>query len=539
MSKTTILTIALLIILATTGVLIFQVNWLMKSYSVSREKVRQDISNIFDETIQQHKRQRADSVRILMRKLIRSEKNIRFEFFNYKNGIDIGFRNPGHNTLFNFTVLAKDTAAIKKAPYAFLMQKINAADLDKLLPIYSTLIGTRSYPANGVDEQVANTLMNAFDLYKDTATLNRILKQRLSDEHIPFTGRITYYRDLSKVYSKPVPEQSSNKNHPAHVFSMLIGAGREPLAVQLDHLNNHIRKLNSNGNICYIAKPLLYDINDIITDNIPVLTLSLNIPTRLVLAKMYFNLIASAILLLCVGLCMAYMLRTIIKQKKLADIKADFISNITHELKTPLATALAAVQGMQYFDVLKDAGKTKNYLDTAAGEIKRLSQMINKIISLSVFENTGFKLNPSTFNFKEMLEGIITGQQLRHEKAVNIKLDYQAGEELTGDRQHLQNVMLNLIDNAINYSGSAVHIHILCTYGNGMLQIRVSDNGNGIAPEYQKMIFDKFFRAPGSGARGYGLGLNYVKQILDKHNGSIQLASSGPEGSVFIINLPH
>lgn len=491
MNKTTTRVIALLISLASIGVLIFQVNWLVDSYAVSREKVRQDISDIFDQTIQQHKRQRADSVRVLMRKLIRSEKDIRFEFFDYKNGINIGFRNPEHNTLFNFTVSAKDTADIKKAPYAFLMRKIDEADLDKLLPIYSTLIGTRNYPANTIDEQVATTLMNVFNLYKDTATLNGILKWRLARAYIPFTGRITYYRDLSKVYQKPMPEQAVNKKSSGHVFSMLIGAGRETLALQLDHLNDHIRELNSKGNTCYIARPLLYDINDIITDNIPVLTLSMAIPNRLVLSKMALNIAASALLLLCVGLCMFYMLRTIIRQKKLAAIKSDFISNITHELKTPVATALAAVQGMQYFDVLKDPEKTSNYLDTAANEIKRLSQMINKIISVSVFESKGFQLNPSAFNLKEMLNGIIAGQQIRQEKEISINLDYQAPEELYADRQHLQNVVLNLIDNAINYSGSKVQIHIRCTNVNHTLQISISDNGIGIAPEYRKTIFNQ------------------------------------------------
>lgn len=538
MNKTTTRVIALLISLASIGVLIFQVNWLTDSYRVSREKTRQDISNIVDASIRQHKSQAADSVRKLMSQIIHSDKDFVYGFMMFKGRVSVSFRTPEQNTIIDFPVPEADTFMVKQAPRTFLMRQLSKADLDELYPIYSTLVGTRVYDDESADEKTAVKLMQAFKWYGDTSTLKAIIKRRFQLAGIPFQGSLHYYTDIQKLYHLPVPVEKPGSKTGSQIVEMVLGASRETLARKLDKLNTYVNEVNSRGDRFFTAKPLLYDINDILMDNIPVLALSVSVPGGFLVSKMLFNIIASIVLLLCVGLCVAYMLRTIIKQKKLADIKSDFISNITHELKTPVATALAAVQGLQYFDVLKDPQKTSSYLDTAANEIKRLSLMINKIISVSVFDDKGFQLNPSAFNLKEMLAGIIAGQQIRQEKAISINLDYQAPEELFADRQHLQNVIVNLIDNAINYSGDKVHIDIQCSNINNTLHVRVSDNGIGVAPEYRKTIFDKFSRVPGTNTRGYGLGLNYVKQILERHNGNIALAKTSPDGSVFIINLP-
>ncbi|MEO6520861.1 MAG: HAMP domain-containing sensor histidine kinase [Mucilaginibacter sp.] len=227
------------------------------------------------------------------------------------------------------------------------------------------------------------------------------------------------------------------------------------------------------------------------------------------------------------------------QQKKLADIKNDFISNISHELKTPIATTLAAVQGMQYFDVLKDDKKTEQYLSTASNELERLSAMVTKILNISIFESADFTLNPTEFNLKELIESIIASQEIRQEKPISLTLNYLAAETVFADKTHLYNVIINLIDNAIKYSADKVTISIDCMNIPKGIKLSIQDDGPGIAQEYQKNVFDKFFRVPNPNdhsVKGYGLGLNYVKHIIEKHGGTIAIKSDDT-GSIFIIKL--
>jgi signal transduction histidine kinase len=273
----------------------------------------------------------------------------------------------------------------------------------------------------------------------------------------------------------------------------------------------------------------------------PVLLLSLKAPGAYILKRMLISIVGSLLLMLFLGFCIIYMLRLILRQKKVSDIKNDFISNISHELKTPIATALAAVQGMRYFDIQKDPAKAGQYLDTATAELQRLSLMAGKILNSSVFESSAFTVNPAQFNLKEMIEQIIAGQQLTQPENTTFTLAYTAKELASADKTYLYQAINNLVDNAVKYAGNAPNIRVDCVDVSGGVQISIADNGPGIAKEHQKHIFDKFFRAPqadGHRVKGHGLGLNYVKAIIEKHNGTVTLTKSDNNGSTFTIFLP-
>ena len=315
----------------------------------------------------------------------------------------------------------------------------------------------------------------------------------------------------------------------------------QSLAVKLDLLTAHIDSLNRIGDSIYIAKPILYDVNNIMRSKIPAILLSVKIPTFSIIENMAVSMIGSCMLMIFIGFCVVYMFHTILKQKQLSEIKDDFVSNISHELKTPIATALASIQGLQYFDVLQDTVKTNRYLSTASGEIKRLSLLVDTILNMSIFESSGFRLNPIVFNLKEMLVQLVESQQMRTEKPLNLRLNYTAREEISADKTQLYTVLINLIDNAINYSAKQASIEIDCKDTPDGIEIRVIDNGLGIEKEFQSYIFDKFFRAPSPNdhrIKGYGLGLHYVKSIIEKHRGSVALEKSDTSGSTFSINLP-
>lgn len=265
-------------------------------------------------------------------------------------------------------------------------------------------------------------------------------------------------------------------------------------------------------------------------------------PTSYVLGKMGWLLGSSVLLLVLTTSCFLFMLSTILRQKKLSEIKNDFINNMTHELKTPIATVSAAVEAMQHFGALNDPQKTSKYLSISRNELQRLSDLVEKVLNMAVEEKKEMVLNPEWIKPSDLIGEIISNQQLKATKPVQFELDKQAGEEaIRLDRFHFTNAINNLIDNAINYSGEAVTIRISSNKQDRIWRLSVKDNGIGIPRVYQDAIFDRFFRVPTGNlhpVKGFGLGLSYVRQVVEKHGGQIEVSSEPGIGSEFTLLIP-
>ncbi|SFD33706.1 His Kinase A (phospho-acceptor) domain-containing protein [Chitinophaga sp. CF118] len=265
-------------------------------------------------------------------------------------------------------------------------------------------------------------------------------------------------------------------------------------------------------------------------------------PLQYILAKMMWTLIGSLLLLVLVTICFIYMLRTILKQKKLSEIKNDFINNMTHELKTPIATVYAAVEAMQNFNALNDQRKTQSYLDISKQELQRLSDLVEKVLHIAAEENEEIEIYREETDLNELIDSIITNHQLKTNGPVQFRYDNFLGDQqVYVDKTHLSNALSNLVDNAIKYSGEHPVVNIRCSIENGNLTIRVKDNGIGIPKMYQENIFDAFFRVPTGNlhkVKGFGLGLSYVKKIIMLHGGTITVTSEPEKGSEFIIHIP-
>ncbi|WPQ64187.1 HAMP domain-containing sensor histidine kinase [Chitinophaga sancti] len=265
-------------------------------------------------------------------------------------------------------------------------------------------------------------------------------------------------------------------------------------------------------------------------------------PMQYILAKMVWTLAGSFVLLVLTTICFIYMLRTILKQKKLSEVKNDFINNMTHELKTPIATVYAAVEAMQNFNALNDQRKTQTYLDISKQELQRLSDLVEKVLHIASEEREEIELYKEETDINEIMDTIITNHQLKTNRSVQFRYDNLIGERLVNvDRTHLSNAINNLVDNAIKYSGELPVVNIRSSIENGNLIIRVKDNGIGIPKTYQESIFDTFFRVPTGNlhnVKGFGLGLSYVRKIVELHDGSITVHSEPDKGSEFIIQIP-
>ncbi|WP_282013978.1 sensor histidine kinase [Marinifilum flexuosum] len=316
-------------------------------------------------------------------------------------------------------------------------------------------------------------------------------------------------------------------------------------------LSHHIEMVNENDSLVKSFASVASDtLNTMCTRSFQVdilgkekLRIRILNEQEVIFGQMMTGLISSLVLILLILFCFLYMLSTIFKQKQLSQIKNDFINNMTHELKTPIATVSAIVESMQNFGVLDNREKTNKYLDVSQNELGRLSGLVEKVLNMAREEREALKMSPEELNVRKIFDNIINSQTIKQEVkqvSFDLKVDEDA-EKVTADRFHMVNVMQNLIENSIKYSDDPVMIRIACERNGEYLKISVSDNGIGISKKHQAKVFDQFYRVSTGDVhdvKGFGLGLHYVRNIVEKHSGKIGLSSEVGKGSTFTINLP-
>ncbi len=217
-------------------------------------------------------------------------------------------------------------------------------------------------------------------------------------------------------------------------------------------------------------------------------------------------------------------------------MKDDFVSNMTHELKTPIAIAYSANDALLNYDITNDPDKRTAYLSIALKQLKRLGELVENILAMSMERRKTMTLKPEKIKLPELIGDIAEAQRMRGEKDIDIEIDTTDDIEVTADKYHLTNVINNLIDNAIKYSGESVSIRISIDTES----IGITDNGIGIPSKNLPFIFDKFYRVPHGNRqdiRGYGIGLYYVRHILDKMGWDISVKSQEGLGSTFTIKF--
>lgn len=231
------------------------------------------------------------------------------------------------------------------------------------------------------------------------------------------------------------------------------------------------------------------------------------------------------------------------KEIRLAQIKSDFISNVSHEIRTPLALISMYAETLE-MGRIQNEQKKKEYYSIILGEAQRLSGIVNRILNFSKIENGKRTYNFSTFDLNELVEKVMHSYTFHlNSKGFELKTQLsQAKIQVNADAEAISDAFINLLDNAIKYSTTDKQIEINTGILNGMGYIEVIDNGIGIATEHHKLIFDKFFRVAKGNlaytAKGTGLGLTIVKNIVEAHHGKIELKSKLDEGSTFRILLP-
>jgi len=234
--------------------------------------------------------------------------------------------------------------------------------------------------------------------------------------------------------------------------------------------------------------------------------------------------------------------RSLQEQIRLSKLKDDFISNMSHELKTPIATVKVVLEALNNFNIIEQPQLSREYLGMATSEMDRLELLATRVLNTSVIENGTLQLQQESYNIKKLVEEVLQAMQLRFAQVgAKVSLDIKGSAFIIPiDKLHMQGTLVNLIDNSLKYGVAPVHIHITLTEANGKVQLMLSDNGPGIPEEYHDKVFDKFFRVPTGNkhnTKGYGLGLSYAAQVIRQHNGSIDLSNMATGGCRFTLTF--
>ncbi len=235
--------------------------------------------------------------------------------------------------------------------------------------------------------------------------------------------------------------------------------------------------------------------------------------------------------------------RTMIKERKLMSLRSDLVSNITHELKTPIATVKVALEAIQNFGADTDPTRRKEYLQIAETELDRLALLVDSVLKTSVQEGKEVSLEMQRIDLHELVKEILTTMHLQFDK-LKATVRLKSSEKpmwVNGDKIHLTSVIYNLLDNAIKYSSGPPQINLQLDESEAHYRLSVSDAGIGMEQDELSKIFDKFYRTPQANVhdtKGYGLGLSYVAEVMKKHAGSIQVRSNKGLGSTFTIAMP-
>lgn len=261
-----------------------------------------------------------------------------------------------------------------------------------------------------------------------------------------------------------------------------------------------------------------------------------------VLKNMTLPLTSSGLLLAVILGCFYVAVSTIVKQKKLADVKNDFINNMTHEFKTPISTIHLAV-GMAQEQLPPDTPKLSRYLNVIRDESQRLSGHVEKVLQMALLERGEIRLKKTQVSIHELLEKVLNSFSVQMEqRQAELTLEFDATNDLLEvDESHLTNVLSNLVDNALKYSSERPYLYIATQNTDKELLIKVRDRGIGMTAEQQAKVFEAFYRVPTGNVhdvKGFGLGLSYVKKMVEAHEGSIEVQSKIGEGSEFVVKIP-
>ena len=524
--------IYLLAMLSVTGMVMFQVYWSINAYKMNKRKFDSDIDIAMQRAIDACKKDYFDSIRVVLTKrLSPPETTIT---------IDTP-RKQGDTSTVNYIIKLFDgpTSVFFNTTKDELDIYKRKLGRDAGMP---RLLTEMSFYKPEVLEQI-KLLLGMYDTFHHMNKLTSFLK---AHKDTPSDSLMKYNNIINDgIFTFPVNFRNADNLKIRHYLKIELYHRNITAPFYLAFSTQHIRPVGFNSHYSetneYSYKYHGFTALHFAGPEFFARAIFKN-PQYAILKGMMLVLILSLLLVLFFIYCFNYIIQVIFKQKKLAELKDDFINNMTHELKTPIATLTVAIEGLQKFNALNDPEKTQRYLQTSRNELTRLNDLVNKVLNVAAFEDHELKLLKETVNIDALVEDVISSEKLKTDKNVEINyLNKDHIESIEADKLHLRNVLANLVDNAIKYSYDRVIIDITCARNGNNILFSVKDNGRGIPQSHLDQVFDKFHRVPTGNVhnvKGTGLGLSYVKHIVEAHGGNVNVKSEIDAGSEFTFSIP-
>lgn len=264
---------------------------------------------------------------------------------------------------------------------------------------------------------------------------------------------------------------------------------------------------------------------------------------KILLGELKFLVIPSISFLIILLICLWFLVKMLRKEERLNAVKNEFINNLTHELKTPVFSISLAINILKQHLETGNLDKARQFLAMIGQENERLKTHIEKVLELATLDSPNYQLEKQSTDLNELVKEVIEGFKIKIEdRNGTLKMALSQRPLMANlDKTHFKNVIHNLLENALKYSLEKVEIMVVSKHFEGSNQLIISDKGVGIPIEHQKKIFDKFYRVPTENlheVKGFGLGLNYVKKIVESHGGEIYVESDAKNGTSFFIKIP-
>lgn len=264
-------------------------------------------------------------------------------------------------------------------------------------------------------------------------------------------------------------------------------------------------------------------------------------PLQTLLLRMGWQLLGSLLLILLLAICLLFQIKTILKQRRIDELRKSFVNTMIHELKRPVQALKMCVAFLNDKTMRTDEQAMDEVVRDSISELDNLSAYLRKLRDMTRADDEQTQLSLSTFDLQPVVEKLIRLQHAPAGKAVSFETHFTENLLVMADPVHIANIISNLIENAIKYSGSSVHILVDCALRDHQLTVKVSDDGIGIPVSEQERVFDKFYRStnlPDRSIPGIGLGLSYVKLLVEAHRGTISLSSQPGKGTTVEITVP-
>jgi two-component system phosphate regulon sensor histidine kinase PhoR len=520
MGKKMFILIVFLMSVSLIGIIAVQLYWINNALESKKEQFKNEVQKSLGSV----------SEKINDREQVKFEKSI--------EGILENIGLADNAQIKNYLFQQIDTATKQKFTFgATILEenfKLPTDFLDKDSLIFTRVSGKKDFFQSklikGVDNIFSATDQNRFS---STKRLTSIEKAQFSE----------FFRDVNS--KKPIYQRISNNELNTTIKEELekrnIDLGfkygvysKDGLATKLKSGYYTINKKNSEH------YPLFFN-----TQGEVDYELYLTFPTKNkhILADISNILLLSLFFIFIIIVAFSSSLYQLIRQKKISEIKTDFINNMTHEFKTPIATINLALDSIKNPKIINDSEKVMRYVQMIREENKRMHSQVENVLRISRLEKNQIEISKETIDMHDIIEDAITHISLLvDDKKGSVETHFEAiTSEIPGNQFHLTNVVVNMLENALKYTQGAPKIDVYTESINKFFVFKIKDKGIGMTKVVQKQVFDKFYREQKGNihdVKGHGLGLAYVKEIVETHHGTVFIESEKGKGSIFTVKLP-